>query len=150
MFVSGAAGAVGSVAGQIARLRGHTVIGSAGSAEKVAHLVEDLGFDHAFDYHDGVRKQLEAAAPDGIDVYFDNVGGEHLEAAIAVANNHARVRAVRLDLHLQRHRASVPARATCPSSWASGSRCAATSSSTTSTASAPSRRRSAAGSRAAS
>jgi NADPH-dependent curcumin reductase CurA len=90
VFVSGAAGAVGSVAGQIARLRGHTVIGSAGSADKVAHLKDDLGFDRAFDYHDGVRKQLEAAAPDGIDVYFDNVGGEHLEAAIAVANNHAR------------------------------------------------------------
>jgi NADPH-dependent curcumin reductase CurA len=90
VFVSGAAGAVGSVAGQIARLKGHTVIGSAGSAAKVAHLVEDLGFDHAFDYHDGVREQLRAAAPDGIDVYFDNVGGEHLEAAIAVANTYAR------------------------------------------------------------
>jgi NADPH-dependent curcumin reductase CurA len=90
VFVSGAAGAVGSVAGQIARLKGHTVIGSAGSAEKVRHLTEDLGFDHAFDYHDGVRKQLQAAAPDGIDVYFDNVGGEHLEAAIAVARNYAR------------------------------------------------------------
>jgi NADPH-dependent curcumin reductase CurA len=90
VFVSGAAGAVGSVAGQIAKLRGHTVIGSAGSAAKVAHLTGDLGFDHAFDYHDGVRKQLEQAAPAGIDVYFDNVGGEHLEAAIAVANNHAR------------------------------------------------------------
>jgi NADPH-dependent curcumin reductase CurA len=91
VFVSGAAGAVGSVAGQIARLRGHTVIGSAGSAEKVRHLVDDLGFDHAFDYHGGVRDQLRAAAPNGIDVYFDNVGGEHLEAAIAVANTYARV-----------------------------------------------------------
>jgi NADPH-dependent curcumin reductase CurA len=90
VFVSGAAGAVGSVAGQIARLKGHTVIGSAGSAEKVAHVIDDLGFDRAFDYHDGVREQLGAAAPDGIDVYFDNVGGEHLEAAIAVANDHAR------------------------------------------------------------
>jgi NADPH-dependent curcumin reductase CurA len=90
VFVSGAAGAVGSVAGQIARLKGHTVIGSAGSAAKVAHLVDDLGFDRAFDYHDGVREHLRAAAPDGIDVYFDNVGGEHLEAAIAVANTHAR------------------------------------------------------------
>jgi NADPH-dependent curcumin reductase CurA len=90
VFVSGAAGAVGSVAGQIARLRGHRVIGSAGSAEKVRHLTEDLGFDHAFDYHDGVKQQLHAAAPDGIDVYFDNVGGEHLEAAIAIANTYAR------------------------------------------------------------
>jgi NADPH-dependent curcumin reductase CurA len=83
VFVSGAAGAVGSLAGQIAKLKGHTVIGSAGSAEKVAHLIDDLGFDHAFNYKDGpVGKQLRAAAPDGIDVYFDNVGGEHLEAAI--------------------------------------------------------------------
>ncbi|HEV7825474.1 MAG TPA: NADP-dependent oxidoreductase [Mycobacteriales bacterium] len=84
VFVSGAAGAVGSIAGQIARLRGASrVIGSAGSPEKVAHLVEDLGFDVAFDYHAGpVAAQLTAAAPDGIDVYFDNVGGEHLEAAI--------------------------------------------------------------------
>jgi NADPH-dependent curcumin reductase CurA len=89
VFVSGAAGAVGSLAGQIAKLRGHTVIGSAGSAEKVSY-VESLGFDAAFDYHGGVRDQLKQAAPEGIDVYFDNVGGEHLEAAISVANTHAR------------------------------------------------------------
>ena len=84
VFVSGAAGAVGSVAGQIAKALGASrVIGSAGSAEKVRHVVEDLGFDAAFDYKDGpVSRQLRAAAPDGIDVYFDNVGGEHLEAAI--------------------------------------------------------------------
>src|SRR3954470_3626257 len=63
VFVSGAAGAVGSVAGQVAKLRGHRVIGSAGSAEKVAWLRE-LGFE-AFDYHDGVRESLKAAAPDG-------------------------------------------------------------------------------------
>jgi NADPH-dependent curcumin reductase CurA len=90
VFVSGAAGAVGSVAGQLAKLRGHTVIGSAGSPEKVAHLLDDLGFDSAFDYHGGVKPQLKAAAPDGIDVYFDNVGGDHLEAAISVFNNHGR------------------------------------------------------------
>ena len=90
VFVSAAAGAVGSLAGQIAKLRGHTVIGSAGSAEKVEWL-RALGFDHAFDYHDGVRKQLAAAAPDGIDVYFDNVGGEHLEAAIGSLRTHGRV-----------------------------------------------------------
>jgi NADPH-dependent curcumin reductase CurA len=89
VFVSGAAGAVGSLAGQIAKLRGHIVIGSAGSPEKVAY-VKSLGFDAAFDYHDGVRDSLKRAAPDGIDVYFDNVGGEHLEAAISVANTHAR------------------------------------------------------------
>ncbi|MEV6342596.1 NADP-dependent oxidoreductase [Actinoplanes sp. NPDC051851] len=92
VFVSGAAGAVGGVVGQIARLRGaKRVIGSAGSAEKVTHLVEDLGFDAAFNYRDApVREQLRAAAPDGVDVYFDNVGGEHLEAAIASANKYAR------------------------------------------------------------
>ena len=84
VFVSGAAGAVGSAVGQIARLRGAArVVGSAGSAAKVAHLKDVLGFDAAFNYKDGpVAKQLREAAPDGIDVYFDNVGGEHLEAAI--------------------------------------------------------------------
>jgi NADPH-dependent curcumin reductase CurA len=92
VFVSGAAGAVGSLAGQIAKLRGHTVIGSAGSAEKVAHLVDDLGFDHAFNYKDGpVAEQLAAVAPEGIDLYFDNVGGEHLEAAIGALNRYGRV-----------------------------------------------------------
>lgn len=84
VFISGAAGAVGSIAGQIAKLRGAArVIGSAGSAAKVDWLVNDLGFDAAFNYKDGpVRSQLKDAAPEGIDVYFDNVGGEHLEAAI--------------------------------------------------------------------
>jgi NADPH-dependent curcumin reductase CurA len=93
VFVSGAAGAVGSVVGQVAKLKGaKRVIGSAGSTEKVEHLVNDLGFDAAFNYKDGpVREQLAAAAPDGIDVYFDNVGGEHLEAAIAELNLHGRV-----------------------------------------------------------
>ena len=91
VFVSGAAGAVGSLVGQIAKALGASrVIGSAGSPAKVARLLE-LGFDAAFDYHDGpVKKQLAEAAPDGIDVYFDNVGGEHLEAAIASANKYAR------------------------------------------------------------
>jgi NADPH-dependent curcumin reductase CurA len=84
VFVSGAAGAVGSAAGQIARQRGASrVIGSAGSAEKVAYLTDRLGFDAAFDYKSGpVHKLLDQAAPDGIDVYFDNVGGDHLEAAL--------------------------------------------------------------------
>jgi NADPH-dependent curcumin reductase CurA len=92
VFVSGAAGAVGSVAGQIAKLRGHAVIGSAGSAEKVALLRDELGFDAAFDYHDGrVSKLLRAAAPDGIDLYFDNVGGEHLEAAIGSLRRYGRI-----------------------------------------------------------
>jgi NADPH-dependent curcumin reductase CurA len=84
VFVTGAAGAVGSIAGQIARLRGAgRVIGSAGSAAKVRQLRETFGFDAAFDYRDGdVRDHLRAAAPDGIDVVFDNVGGAQLEAAI--------------------------------------------------------------------
>ncbi len=92
VFVSGAAGAVGSAAGQLARVRGAgRVIGSAGSPEKVRYLIDELGFDVAFDYHDGpVAESLAAAAPAGVDVYFDNVGGEHLEAAIANANTHAR------------------------------------------------------------
>jgi len=91
VFVSGAAGAVGSLVGQIARLSGASrVIGSAGSADKVNRLRE-LGFDAAFNYNDGpVLAQLQQAAPDGIDVYFDNVGGEHLEAAISVFNTGGR------------------------------------------------------------
>jgi NADPH-dependent curcumin reductase CurA len=93
VFVSGAAGAVGSLVGQLAKLKGaKRVIGSAGSAEKVRHLIDDLGFDAAFNYKDGpVAEQLHAAAPEGIDVYFDNVGGEHLEAAIDAINLHGRI-----------------------------------------------------------
>ncbi|TDW31154.1 NADP-dependent oxidoreductase [Cryobacterium psychrophilum] len=92
VFVSGAAGAVGSMVGQIARLKGaKRVIGSAGSPEKVALLTEKYGFDAAFNYRDGdIAGQLAAAAPDGIDVYFDNVGGEHLEAALATLNDGGR------------------------------------------------------------
>jgi NADPH-dependent curcumin reductase CurA len=91
VFVSGAAGAVGSAAGQIAKARGCTVIGSAGSAEKVAYVRDELGFDAAFDYHDGVAEQLAKAAPDGIDVYFDNVGGEQLVAAIGAMRTFGRI-----------------------------------------------------------
>jgi NADPH-dependent curcumin reductase CurA len=92
VFVSGAAGAVGSMVGQIARLTGASrVIGSAGSAEKVALLTEKYGFDAAFNYKDGpVAEQLAEAAPQGIDVYFDNVGGEHLEAALGAFNDGGR------------------------------------------------------------
>jgi len=92
VFVSGAAGAVGSMVGQIARLKGAArVIGSAGSPEKVALLTEKYGFDAAFNYRDGdIAGQLAAAAPDGIDVYFDNVGGEHLEAALSSLNDGGR------------------------------------------------------------
>jgi NADPH-dependent curcumin reductase CurA len=93
VFVSGAAGAVGSAAGQMARLLGAAkVVGSAGSPEKVAWVTGDLGFDAAFDYHDGpVGQLLEEHAP--IDVYFDNVGGEHLEAAISAMADFGRVAA---------------------------------------------------------
>ncbi|MFD5108843.1 NADP-dependent oxidoreductase [Streptomyces cinereoruber] len=92
VFVSGAAGAVGSQVGQMARIKGASrVIGSAGSDEKVKWLVEELGFDAAFNYKNGpVRDQLREAAPEGIDVYFDNVGGDHLEAAISSLNVHGR------------------------------------------------------------
>ncbi|MFF2994548.1 NADP-dependent oxidoreductase [Streptomyces sp. NPDC057950] len=93
VFVSGAAGAVGSQVGQIARLKGASrVIGSAGSDEKVKLLVEEYGFDAAFNYKNGpVGEQLREAAPDGVDVYFDNVGGDHLEAAIGRLNRDGRV-----------------------------------------------------------
>jgi NADPH-dependent curcumin reductase CurA len=84
IYISGAAGAVGNVAGQLAGLRRCRVIGSAGSAEKVKFLLDECGFDAAFNYKTGpVLDQLKAAAPDGIDVYFDNVGGESLEAALS-------------------------------------------------------------------
>ncbi|MYD42928.1 MAG: NADP-dependent oxidoreductase [Gammaproteobacteria bacterium] len=83
VFVSGAAGAVGSAVGQIAKIKHCTAIGSAGGPDKVRHLKEDLGFDHAIDYREGnLTQQLMQCAPQGIDVYFDNVGGDHLEAAI--------------------------------------------------------------------
>jgi NADPH-dependent curcumin reductase CurA len=86
VFVSGAAGAVGSVACQIAKLKGHTVIGSAGGADKVAFLKE-IGVDHAIDYkaEPDLTGALMRAAPEGIDVYFENVGGAHMEAALMAA-----------------------------------------------------------------
>ncbi|UOY00458.1 NADP-dependent oxidoreductase [Blastococcus sp. PRF04-17] len=92
VFVSGAAGAVGSLVGQFALLDGASaVIGSAGTPEKVRWLTEDLGFTAAFDYHEGpVADSLRDAAPQGIDVFFDNVGGEHLEAAVGALRLHGR------------------------------------------------------------
>jgi NADPH-dependent curcumin reductase CurA len=95
VFVSGAAGAVGSTVVQIARIHGATVIGSAGGAEKCA-LVKSLGADHVIDYKqakgvEGLVAALKAAAPKGIDVYFDNVGGDHLTAAIECARPLARM-----------------------------------------------------------
>ncbi|MFG2971373.1 NADP-dependent oxidoreductase [Streptomyces sp. NPDC048331] len=93
LFVSAAAGGVGTATGHIARLLGAgRIIGSAGSAAKVHHLTDVLGFDAAFDYHDGpVGEQLAQAAPDGIDVYVDNVGGDHLEGALDSLREYGRV-----------------------------------------------------------
>jgi len=92
VYISGAAGAVGNVAGQLAKLRGCRVIGSAGSTEKVRFLKDECGFDVAFNYKVGpVVEQLKVEAPDGIDVYFDNVGGETLEAALSALRPHGRI-----------------------------------------------------------
>ena len=90
VFVSAAAGAVGSAVVQIAKAKGMTVIGSAGGPEKCA-FVRSLGADQVIDYREGsILKSLAAAAPEGIDVYFDNVGADHLDAAFATARNNAR------------------------------------------------------------
>jgi NADPH-dependent curcumin reductase CurA len=106
VFVSAAAGAVGSVAGQIARLRGCFVVGSAGSDDKVRLLTEEFGFDAAFNYKSGdVTAKLHAAAPEGIDVYFDNVGGDHLEAALAAMRVNGRIAACG---HISRYNAETP------------------------------------------
>lgn len=83
VFVSAAAGAVGSVACQIAKIKDCRVAGSCGSDEKVDYLLNELGLDHAFNYKtSSIRKELHVGLPDGIDVYFENVGGEHLDAAV--------------------------------------------------------------------
>jgi NADPH-dependent curcumin reductase CurA len=92
VFVSAAAGAVGSVAAQIAKIKGCYVIGSAGSDEKCRWLKEDLGLDVAINYKKGeLRTSLKAAATKGIDVYFENVGGEHLNAALPRMNALGRI-----------------------------------------------------------
>jgi hypothetical protein len=92
VFVSGATSGVGSLAGQIAKARGaKRVIGSTGSKSKADFLVKECGFDAVFDYHDGpVVDLLREAAPEGINVFFDNVGGDQFEAAVAVAAPFAR------------------------------------------------------------
>ncbi|MER8007747.1 NADP-dependent oxidoreductase [Streptomyces sp. NPDC094149] len=92
VVVSGAAGAVGTMAGQIAKAKGCRVVGIAGGPEKCALLVDELGFDAAIDYRaEDVRKALKQHAPDGIDVYFDNVGGDILDAALTRLAMHGRV-----------------------------------------------------------
>jgi NADPH-dependent curcumin reductase CurA len=92
VVVSGAAGGVGGVVGQIAKLKGARAVGIAGGAEKCRYLVEDLGFDGAIDYKaQNCRAALREHCPEGIDVYFDNVGGEILDAALTRLARHARV-----------------------------------------------------------
>ncbi|MFJ4093768.1 NADP-dependent oxidoreductase [Kitasatospora sp. NPDC089913] len=93
LFVSAAAGGVGTAVGRIARLLGAgRIVGSAGSAAKVRHLTEHLGFDAAFDYHEApITDRLREAAPDGLHVYFDNVGGDHLEAAVDALREGGRI-----------------------------------------------------------
>jgi len=92
VVVSAAAGAVGSVAGQIAKIRGCRAVGIAGGSEKCRYIVDELGFDAAVDYkHEDVRTALRRHCPDGVDVYFDNVGGDILDAALASLARNARV-----------------------------------------------------------
>ena len=92
VYVSAAAGAVGQVAGQLAKIRGCRTIGSAGSADKVAWLTGELGFDGAFDHSaESYEAALDRLMPDGVDVYFDNVGGPALDAVLARTNVRARL-----------------------------------------------------------
>ncbi len=86
VFVSAASGAVGSAACQIAKIKGCHVVGSTSSSQKVKWLIDEAGIDYAFDYRkigeENISSELRKACPDGIDIYFDNVGGKHLEAAL--------------------------------------------------------------------
>ncbi|WP_181786472.1 MDR family NADP-dependent oxidoreductase [Streptomyces phytophilus] len=93
VFVSAAGGGVGTATGRLARLMGAgRLVGSTGRASKAAHLTEHVGYDEVFDYHAGpVAGLLAGAAPDGIDLYLDNVGGEHLEAAISSLREYGRI-----------------------------------------------------------
>ncbi|MFZ2555012.1 NADP-dependent oxidoreductase [Psychrobacter sp. BF1] len=92
VVVSGAAGAVGSVVGQIAKIKGCRVVGIAGGSEKCKFLVDELGFDEAIDYkNDNVKKALKQACPNGVDVFYDNVGGDILDDVLSQINLHARI-----------------------------------------------------------
>lgn len=92
VLVSGGAGAVGSVVGQIAKIKGCHVVGIAGGPEKCRYMKEELGFDEAIDYkNENIHVGIKRTCPKGIDVYFDNVGGEILDAALARINMHARI-----------------------------------------------------------
>lgn len=93
VFVSAAAGAVGSVVCQIAKIKGCRVVGSAGSEEKITWLINEAGVDAAFNYKEteNLISELRMHCPNGIDIYFENVGGEHLEAALQLMNNFGRI-----------------------------------------------------------
>jgi NADPH-dependent curcumin reductase CurA len=92
VVVSGAAGAVGMVVGQVAKIKGCRVVGIAGGPDKCQYVVDQLGFDASIDYkNEDVPRALKAACPDGIDVYFDNVGGDILDACLARLAMHARI-----------------------------------------------------------
>ena len=110
VVVSGAAGSVGSIVGQIARIKGCRAIGIAGGPDKCRWLVDELGFDGAVDYKAGdLRSQLRAHAPDGVDVFFDNVGGEVLDEVLLRLARGARVVISGADLPVQRDRAATGA-----------------------------------------
>ncbi|MGW7086570.1 NADP-dependent oxidoreductase [Streptomyces sp. NPDC054871] len=108
VFVSAAAGGVGTATGRLARLMGAgRLVGSAGTAAKAAYLTEHVGYDEAFDYHTGPTAELLAkAAPSGIDLYMDNVGGEHLEAAISSLREYGRI--VRIGTMAQKNSTDTP------------------------------------------
>src|SRR3546814_763032 len=92
VVLSGAAGAVGSIAGQIAKIKGRRVVGIAGGADKCKFLIDELGFDVAIDYkNEDVHAGLKRECPKGVDVYFDNVGGDILDAVLSRLNLKARV-----------------------------------------------------------
>ncbi|HEY0661934.1 MAG TPA: NADP-dependent oxidoreductase [Lysobacter sp.] len=112
VVVAAATGAVGSVVGQLARIRGARVVGIAGGARKCRHAVEVLGFDACLDHREpDLESRLRAACPDGIDVYFENVGGEVLDAVLPLLNLHARVPVCGFIAHYnQRHAAPGPDR----------------------------------------
>jgi len=93
VVVSGAAGAVGTIVGQIAKIQGCRVVGVAGSDKKTSYLIEKLGFDAAINYrtHPDLKNAVQEACPNGVDIYFDNVGGDISDAVLSSINNNARI-----------------------------------------------------------
>jgi len=93
VVVSGAAGAVGTIVGQIAKIQGCRVVGVAGSDKKTSYLIEKLGFDAAINYrtHPDLKNAVQEACPKGVDIYFDNVGGDISDAVLSSINNNARI-----------------------------------------------------------